>query len=57
MQVGCNWTYKLRLQESGGETRSELMLGPGVFPTEEAARGAGAEQLQSELGKRSSEGG
>lgn len=56
MQVGCNWTYKLRLEEkSDAETRSELVLGRGVFPTEEAARDAGAEHLQGELGRRSSE--
>jgi hypothetical protein len=55
MQVGCNWAYKLRLQEQAGDPKSELVLGRGVFPTEEAAREAGAEQLQSELGRRSSE--
>lgn len=56
MQVGCNWTYRLRLEEKGdAEPKSELVLGRAVFPTEEAAREAGGEHLQSELGRRSSE--
>jgi len=55
MQAGCNWTYKLRLQESGGETRSELVLGRGVFPSEEEARAVGETQLKDEIAKRAAQ--
>lgn len=54
MQVGPKWTYKLRLEmQTTGGPKSQLVLGKGVFSTEEAAREAGAEHLKSELEKRS----
>ena len=54
LQLGCNWTYKLTLEEQGDSgPKSHLILGRQMFPTEEEARAEGAKQLQEELAKRS----
>ena len=53
LQLGCNWTYKLNLQEhTDGGPRSHLILGRQTFPTEAEARAAGEQQLREELSKR-----
>lgn len=51
MQVGCEWTYKLRLREEGG--KSALVLGQKKFPTREEAQAAGEEHLKAEAEKLS----
>lgn len=52
MQVGPRWTYKLRLQEEGGQ--SALVLAQQSFATQEEAKAAGDQHLKSEIEKRSS---
>jgi hypothetical protein len=55
LQLGCNWTYKLTLEEqTDAGLKPHLILGRQTFPTEEEARAAGEKQLQEELSKRSS---
>lgn len=51
MQVGCEWTYKLRLQEEDG--KSTLVLGQKKFATQQEAQAAGEEHLKTEIEKRS----
>ena len=54
LQLGCNWTYKLTLEEqSDSGPKSHLILGRQMFPTEEEARAEGEKQLQEELARRS----
>lgn len=54
MAVGCNWTYKLKLAgETPEGSKTELVLGRGVFPSEEEARASGEAHLKSEIEKRS----
>ena len=54
LQLGCNWTYKLTLEEqTDAGPKPQLILGREMFPTEDEARAAGEKQLQVELGKRS----
>ena len=54
MQVGAQWTYKLRLLEQVEiNPRSQLVLSQKMFSTEEEARSAGDVHLQSEIEKRS----
>jgi hypothetical protein len=54
LPLGCNWTYKLTLEEqTDSGPKSHLILGRQAFPTEEEARAAGEKQLQEELAKRS----
>ncbi len=54
MPVGCNWTYKLQLQEqTASGTQAHLVLGRGAFPTEAEAQAAGEAHLKTELTKRS----
>ncbi|MGH9788243.1 MAG: hypothetical protein ACRD4U_06030 [Candidatus Acidiferrales bacterium] len=54
LQLGCNWTYKLTLEEqTDAGPKPQLILGRQMFPTEEEARAAGEQQLQEELAKRS----
>lgn len=53
MQVGCNWTYKLQLEEKTDTgLKSHLVLGQGVFPSQDAARAAGEAHLKTEIDKR-----
>jgi len=54
MPVGCNWTYKLQLQEeTASGAKTHLVLGRGAFPTEAEAQAAGEAHLKTELEKRS----
>ncbi len=54
LQLGCNWTYKLTLEETTDSgPKSHLILGRQMFPSEEEARAAGEQQLREELSKRS----
>jgi len=54
LQLGCNWTYKLTLEEqSDSGPKSHLTLGRQTFATEEEARAEGEKQLQEELARRS----
>lgn len=53
MPVGCNWTYKLQLEEQTDTgPKSHLLLGRGVFPSQDAARAAGEAHLKTEMDKR-----
>jgi len=55
LQLGCNWTYKLTLEEQADAgPKSHLLLGREMFPTEDEARTAGEQQLKEELSQRSS---
>lgn len=54
LQLGCNWTYKLTLEEqTDAGPKSQLILGRQMFPTEDEARVAGEKLLQEELAQRS----
>ena len=54
MQVGPKWTYKLKLEEqAGGGPMSHLILGQGIYATEQEARSAADAHLKVEIERRS----
>lgn len=54
MQVGPKWAYKLKLEEQtdAGPT-SHLILGQGIYATQQEARSAAEAHLKAEIEQRS----